>query len=58
MALSMDTSLPLSAVVQARSSLSADAAPRLAEMAGTGDLVFAKGSRGIAMELALPEAAR
>ena len=28
MALSMDTSLPLSAVVQARSSLSADAAPR------------------------------
>ncbi len=36
----------------------ADAAPRLAEMAGTGDLVFAKGSRGIAMELALPEAAR
>ena len=36
----------------------AAAASRLAEMARPGDLVFAKGSRGIAMELALPEAAR
>ena len=35
-----------------------DAAPRLAELVRPGDLVFAKGSRGIAMELALPETAR
>lgn len=36
----------------------AAAAPRLAELVRAGDLVFAKGSRGIAMELALPETAR
>ncbi len=36
----------------------AAAAPRLAELVRKGDLVFAKGSRGVAMELALPETAR